>query len=125
MVIKDSEIKKHVRKRYALAAQTKTSCCAPSASPCCGGQAELSPDKASQMVGYSSEELAGIPEDADLGLGCGTPSALAGLKKGETVIDLGSGGGIDCFLAAKKGGPSGRGIGVDMTTEVLARARDD
>jgi len=125
MVIKDSEIKKHVRKRYALAAQTKTSCCAPSASPCCGGQAELSPDKASQMVGYSSEELAGIPEDADLGLGCGNPSALAGLKKGETVIDLGSGGGIDCFLAAKKVGPSGRVIGVDMTPEMLDRAREN
>ena len=77
------------------------------------------------MVGYSSEELAGVPEDADLGLGCGNPSVLAGLKKGETVLDLSSGGGIDCFLAAKKVGPSGRVIGVDMTPEMLDLAREN
>src|SRR4030042_190990 len=79
----------------------------------------------SEQIGYSKEELKNVPEGADLNLGCGNPVALASLKEGETVIDLGSGGGIDCFLAAKKVGPSGRGIGVDMTTEVLARARDD
>jgi ubiquinone/menaquinone biosynthesis C-methylase UbiE len=77
------------------------------------------------MVGYSSEDLAGIPEDANLGLGCGNPTALASLKAGETVLDLGSGGGIDCFLAAKKVGPSGRVIGVDMTPEMLDRAREN
>src|SRR5512135_2091264 len=115
---KDSEIKKHVRDRYARAAKTKTSCCPPASSPCCSGQPDLSAGKAGQMVGYSAEELAAIPEDANLGLGCGNPTALAGLKPGETVLDLGSGGGIDCFLAAQRVGPSGRVIGVDMTPEM-------
>jgi ubiquinone/menaquinone biosynthesis C-methylase UbiE len=77
------------------------------------------------MVGYSPEELAAVPEDANLGLGCGNPTALAGLKPGETVLDLGSGAGIDCFLAAKKVGPSGRVIGVDMTAEMIDRAREN
>lgn len=125
MAIKDSEIKKQVRKRYARAAKTKTSCCIPSSSPCCSGQPDLDQEKASQLVGYSPEELAGIPEDANLGLGCGNPTALASLKPGETVLDLGSGGGIDCFLAAKKVGSSGRVIGVDMTPEMLDRAREN
>jgi arsenite methyltransferase len=75
------------------------------------------------MIGYSPEELKSIPEDANLGLGCGNPAALAGLKKGETVLDLGSGAGIDCFLAAARVGPSGRVIGVDMTPEMIDRAR--
>jgi arsenite methyltransferase len=125
MRIKDNEIKKQVRKRYARAAKTKTTCCVPSSSPCCSGQPELDQEKASQMVGYSAEELAGIPIDANLGLGCGNPTALASLKAGETVLDLGSGGGIDCFLAAKKVGPSGRVIGVDMTPEMVDRAREN
>jgi ubiquinone/menaquinone biosynthesis C-methylase UbiE len=77
------------------------------------------------MIGYTPEELKSIPENADLGLGCGNPAALAGLKKGETVLDLGSGAGIDCFLAAAKVGPSGRVIGVDMTPEMLDRAREN
>ncbi len=123
MSLKDTEIKKHVRDRYARAAKTRSSCCGPSASPCCGGQPALDEDKASQMVGYSAEELAAIPEDANLGLGCGNPTALAGLKPGETVLDLGSGGGIDCFLAARNVGPAGRVIGVDMTPEMIDRAR--
>jgi SAM-dependent methyltransferase len=77
------------------------------------------------MIGYSPEELAAVPEDANLGLGCGNPTALAGLKPGETVLDLGSGAGIDCFLAARKVGPAGHVIGVDMTPEMLDRARDN
>jgi arsenite methyltransferase len=125
MGFKDNEIKKQVRDRYARAANTKTSCCAPVSSPCGCGQPDLSPGKSSQMVGYSPEELAAIPEDANLGLGCGNPAALAGLKAGETVLDLGSGAGIDCFLAAKKVGTSGRVIGVDMTPEMLDRAREN
>jgi len=125
MGLKDNEIKKQVRHRYARAANTKTSCCAPASSPCGCGQPDLSQEKASQMVGYSPAELAGIPEDANLGLGCGNPAALASLKTGETVLDLGSGAGIDCFLAARKVGPSGRVIGVDMTPEMLDRAREN
>jgi arsenite methyltransferase len=125
MSVKDNDIKKHVRDRYARAAKTSSSCCGPVSSPCCGGQSDVSQGQASQMVGYSPEELAAVPEDANLGLGCGNPTALAGLKPGETVLDLGSGAGIDCFLAAKKVGPSGRVIGVDMTAEMIDRAREN
>lgn len=121
MVVRDEKIKKVVRDRYASAAKAGTSCCEPANSPCgCG-----LPESASQMVGYSAEELASIPEDANLGLGCGNPTALAGLKMGETVLDLGSGAGLDCFLAAQKVGPSGKVIGVDMTPDMLDRAREN
>jgi len=122
MAKKDEEIKKHVRERYARAAKTEASCCAPSP---CGCGTGVSDEGKAEMVGYSPEELASIPGDANLGLGCGNPAAVAGLGKGETVLDLGSGGGIDCFLAARKVGPSGRVIGVDMTPEMLDRAREN
>jgi arsenite methyltransferase len=125
MSAKDTEIKKHVRDRYARAATESSSCCGTVSSPCCGGKTELSQGQAGQMVGYSAEELAAIPEDANLGLGCGNPTALAELGPGQTVLDLGSGAGIDCFLAAKKVGPTGRVIGVDMTPEMLDRAREN
>jgi len=125
MSAKDTDIKKHVRDRYARAAKESSSCCGPVSSPCCGGKTEIGQDQASQMVGYSAEELAAIPEDANLGLGCGNPTALAGLKPGQTVLDLGSGAGIDCFLAARRVGPTGRVIGVDMTPEMLDRAREN
>jgi SAM-dependent methyltransferase len=125
MRLKDNDIKKQVRKRYARAANTKTSCCGPGSSPCGCGQPGLDLGDMSQKVGYSAEELAAIPEDANLGLGCGNPAALAGLKSGETVLDLGSGAGIDCFLAAAKVGPKGRVIGVDMTPEMVDKAREN
>jgi len=125
MSLKDDEIKKQVRDRYAQAASTKTSCCGPASAPCGCGQPEFDRESASQIVGYSPEELAAIPEDANLGLGCGNPAALAGLKAGETVLDLGSGAGIDCFLAAARVGPAGKVIGVDMTPEMLDRAREN
>jgi SAM-dependent methyltransferase len=76
-------------------------------------------------MGYTSEELASSPEGADLGLGCGNPQAIAALRPGETVLDLGSGGGLDCFLAANQVGASGKVIGVDMTPEMVARAREN
>lgn len=76
-------------------------------------------------MGYSDEELGGVVEGANLGLGCGNPTAIGNLKPGEIVLDLGSGGGFDCFLAAKKVGNKGRVIGVDMTPEMLARAREN
>jgi len=120
----ETEIKEAVRDRYAGHAQNATSCCSSSVKPtseasCCGAGAP----SISEQLGYDPADLAGIPEGADLGLGCGNPLAMLELKDGETVVDLGSGGGIDCFLAANRVGPTGHVIGVDMTPEMLARAR--
>jgi len=117
MARKDDEIRKTVRERYGgIAKSSGSKGCAPS---CCSSPR---PD-ISTAVGYSRNELESIPDGSDLGLGCGNPTALASLRKGETIIDLGSGAGIDCFLAAKKVGKSGKVIGVDMTPEMLERAR--
>jgi SAM-dependent methyltransferase len=116
------DIKTMVRARYAgIATGVDASCCAPTTS-CCGPAPASVDDKARRM-GYSDAELAAIPEGANLGLGCGNPQAIAALKPGEVVIDLGSGAGFDCFLAAQQVGESGRVIGVDMTHEMLAKAR--
>src|SRR5215468_5002869 len=76
-----------------------------------------------EAFGYSAEELAAVPAEANLGLSCGNPTAFASLKPGETVVDLGSGGGLDVFLAARKVGPAGKAIGIDMTPEMIARAQ--
>jgi SAM-dependent methyltransferase len=81
------------------------------------------PRRLASYVGYSAEELAALPEGANMGLSCGNPNALASLKSGEVVLDLGSGGGFDAFIAARKVGATGRAIGVDMTPEMLAKAR--
>jgi len=120
-----SDVKAMVRARYGeIASGATASCCAPATS--CGGP-EQSADvqaKARQM-GYSDGELAAIPAGANLGLGCGNPQAIAALRPGETVIDLGSGAGFDCFLAAGQVGPTGHVIGVDMTHEMLAKAREN
>jgi len=118
----DAQIKEMVRVRYgAVAAASGASCCVPATS-CCGPAPASVDDKARRM-GYSDAELAAIPEGANLGLGCGNPQAIAALKPGEVVIDLGSGAGFDCFLAAQQVGEAGRVIGVDMTHEMLAKAR--
>jgi SAM-dependent methyltransferase len=114
----EEEIRKSVREGYARVARTSGSCCGPTKG-CCGTSV---PETVSRAVGYSDEELANLPEGANLGLGCGNPVALASLRPGETVLDLGSGAGIDCFLAARKVGPAGRVIGVDMTPEMLEKA---
>jgi len=116
-----TEIKKAVRNRYAEKVKQKSSCCAPPTS-CCGGAdvAEI----ASKSIGYTEEDLQSVPEGANLGLGCGNPTALASLEEGEVVLDLGSGAGIDCFLAANKVGKTGKVIGVDMTPEMLDKARE-
>jgi arsenite methyltransferase len=109
-----------VREGYGQIAQKDGSCC--SGVSCCGSNAEDS-TKLAQYVGYSAEELAVLPEGANMGLSCGNPTALASLKPGEFVLDLGSGGGLDVFIAARKVGATGRAIGVDMTPEMLAKAR--
>ena len=114
------EIRKTVREGYGKIAKQGSSCCGPAKS-CCGS-AELVQD-ASRKIGYTEKELEAVPEGANLGLGCGNPTALASLKEGEVVLDLGSGAGFDCFLAANQVGKTGKVIGVDMTAEMLDRAR--
>jgi len=108
-----------VRRKYGSIAARGGSCCGPQSSCCGGGRA----DQVARGLGYSDAELATLPEEANLGLSCGNPTALAGLKPGETVLDLGSGAGLDAFLAAQRVGPTGKAIGVDMTPEMLAKAR--
>ena len=114
------EVREAVRERYARAAVEEAGCCAPS---CCGDTDFSRTDDISRKIGYTDDELAGVPAEANLGLGCGNPTAIASLAPGETVLDLGSGAGIDCFLAAQQVGPTGRVIGVDMTPEMVERAR--
>jgi len=120
--MKREEIKKEVRKGYAKIAKQDSSCCGP-VSPCCGS-ANLA-QNISKSIGYTEAELKAVPVGANLGLGCGNPVALASLTEGETVLDLGSGAGLDCFLAADKVGESGRVIGVDMTLEMIEKAREN
>ena len=121
------DIKQAVRERYGeigAVGRTARPCCAPG---CCSTDAASQapcPQPSSQELGYSPGELSALPEGADLGLGCGNPQAIAALRPGETVLDLGSGGGIDCFLAAGQVGEAGKVIGVDMTPEMIDRARN-
>jgi SAM-dependent methyltransferase len=118
-------IRQAVRHRYGeIAKKKEASCCGP-ASACCGGNNVMSADAIARALGYSAKDLEGIPQGANMGLGCGNPKALAALKPGETVLDLGSGGGFDCFLAARQVGEIGRVIGVDMTPEMVSKARDN
>jgi SAM-dependent methyltransferase len=119
------EIRQAVRSRYGQIARQKTSGCGCSALSSCCGTNPLSIEKMSQVFGYTQEQLDSAPEGANLGLGCGNPQAIASLKEGETVLDLGSGGGFDCFLAAKSVGESGRIIGVDMTADMVGKARQN
>ena len=137
----NEEVRRAVRENYGKIAKSSTvsdACCAAvqteAARSCCGtesscGGAEVearpSPEGVSAKIGYTEEDVASVPEGADMGLGCGNPKAIASLKLGETVLDLGSGGGFDCFLAAKEVGNLGRVIGVDMTPEMISKAREN
>jgi arsenite methyltransferase len=147
--MKKSDIKKIVRQGYAKIAvgnslapsgaqrhaTLSSSCCGPAVSGCgcppsgrglaAAGNSKASAKSLSKAMGYSDKEMASVPKEANLGLGCGNPIALASLKPGETVLDLGSGPGLDCFLAANKVGPSGKVIGIDMTPEMIAKARNN
>lgn len=116
MSVKNDAIRQEVRKRYAKVATTSVSCC--SSAGCCSPRPQ-----ASKKVGYSAAEIKAVPVGANPGLGCGNPQAIADLKPGETVVDLGSGGGFDCFLAARQVGKSGKVIGVDMTPDMISKAR--
>jgi len=120
--MKEKNIKKAVRESYAKVV-TGNSCCSNPITNCCG-QVDLEKEISSN-IGYTKDDLDKAPEGSNLGLGCGNPIALASLKKGEVVLDLGSGAGFDCFLAAGKVGPEGKVIGVDMTPEMLDKARDN
>jgi SAM-dependent methyltransferase len=110
----DDQTRAQVRAAYAKVATGADGCSVG----CCGTQ-----HGGSLALGYTQDDLAAVPEGADLGLGCGNPQAIAALRAGETVVDLGSGAGFDCFLAARRVGPTGRVIGVDMTPEMIAKAR--
>jgi SAM-dependent methyltransferase len=118
--MKEEEIKSAVKSSYAKVALLNVPCCGTGSS-CCGGS-DLA-DSISRKVGYGDEELKVAPEGANLGLGCGNPVALASLMEGEVVLDLGSGAGFDCFIAASKVGSTGKVIGIDMTPEMIEKAR--
>jgi arsenite methyltransferase len=109
----DDKIKQTVRKGYTKIAKGSSGCC-------CGSS---SPGKLAEGIGYTSQELEVLPDGANMGLSCGNPTAVANLKPGQVVLDLGSGGGFDVFIAARKVGPKGKAIGVDMTPEMLSKAR--
>lgn len=111
-------MKEFIKKMYGSIAKGKTKSCCGSIDTCCSESQNVL-----ERIGYAKEELDSIPKEADMGLGCGNPVALASLKEGETVVDLGSGGGIDVFLAAQKVGGTGRVIGIDMTKEMVKRAQ--
>ena len=120
--MKKEDIKRAVREGYSKIAEGG-SCCSASAADCCG-QAGTAKEISSN-IGYTAEDLEKVPEGSNLGLGCGNPVALASLNKGEIVLDLGSGAGFDCFLAADRVGSEGKVVGVDMTPEMLDRAREN
>lgn len=135
----EEEIRETVRESYGRIARDvgvssktsqKSSCCGSfenatdtSKQPSCCGPTDFSVNNISAIMGYSNEDIGSVPEGANMGLGCGNPVALASLKPGETVVDLGSGGGFDCFLAAKQVGKTGKVIGVDMTPDMVSKAR--
>jgi arsenite methyltransferase len=122
--MKQEEIKRAVRDRYGNIAESGAGCgCTPrgQAQSCCGPQMDAG--DIAEKIGYSADDLSSIPDGANMGLGCGNPVALASLSAGEVVVDLGSGGGVDCFIAAKKVGKTGRVIGVDMTPEMIKKAQ--
>lgn len=121
---KENEIRQAVIDNYAkVAKQSGSSGCGCSGSSCCSPVSSDAAKEISAGLGYSPEELASVPDGANMGLGCGNPQQIASLKEGETVLDLGCGGGFDCFLAAKKVGKAGNVIGVDMTPEMVSKAR--
>jgi len=120
-IVDSEQVKAAVRETYGRTATEERSAGCCGSTGCCGPSAEPTSD----AIGYSDEERRGAPEGADLGLGCGNPQAIAELKPGERVLDLGSGAGFDAFLAARQVGETGRVIGVDMTAEMIAKAREN
>jgi SAM-dependent methyltransferase len=120
---KNDEIRSAVRENYGKVAASGSAGCGCSPSPCCGTPSDVTAADISLGLGYSGEDVTAVPEGANMGLGCGNPQAIASLQPGETVLDLGSGGGFDCFLAARAVGDKGHVIGVDMTPEMITKSR--
>jgi SAM-dependent methyltransferase len=137
----EEKIREAVRETYGRMAKLGTITSRSSPTPCCCGEPDISvggnaaasccgepkftPEQMSAVMGYSKEDMVSVPEGANLGLGCGNPVALASLEPGETVVDLGSGSGFDCFLASRQVGEAGRVIGVDMTPDMVSKARNN
>ena len=124
--MKGQQIKEEVKERYgkiALAGKSSEGCCAPS--ECCGSGSETSLMQIAKNIGYDAKELESVPEASILGVGCGAPVNFADIKEGEVVVDIGSGGGIDVFLSANKVKDSGKVFGIDMTDEMLEKARNN
>ncbi len=119
------EIRRAVRENYGKVAQEGTTSCCCSPSSCCGKPGEAPLTDISLGLGYSSKDFADVPDGSNLVLGCGNPQTIASLQPGETVLDLGSGGGFDCFLAARSVGDKGQVIGIDMTPEMITRSREN
>jgi SAM-dependent methyltransferase len=118
---KDDKIRQTVRRTYGNIAKDGAAGCGCG----CGQGSNPTAEDIAVGLGYSGEDVTGVPEGANMGLGCGNPQAIASLRPGETVVDLGSGGGFDCFLAARAVGKSGHVIGVDMTPEMISKAREN
>jgi len=118
------KIRETVRENYKRIALSKSSSCC-NASSCCESNEKTKLDSQTEALGYSAEQVKNVPKDSNMGLGCGNPHGMASIQVGETVLDLGSGGGLDCFLASKTVGSSGKVIGVDMTQEMISKAREN
>ncbi len=119
--VKNDEVRQAVRRQYGIVAESNDPDCG--CGPSCCSAPSADPVAVAELLGYSAEEATAVPEGANMGLGCGNPQAIAALKPGETVLDLGSGGGFDCFLAARQVGENGKVIGVDMTPAMISKAR--
>jgi len=123
--LKNDAIRSVVREKYAKIATSGSAGCGCSSSSCCGTSDDINAADISRGLGYSEQDVGAVPEGANMGLGCGNPQAIADLQPGETVLDLGSGGGFDCFLAARVVGDKGYVIGVDMTPEMITKSRQN
>jgi len=125
ILMKDKEkLRQKIRKNYSqVALKGSSGCCCSTG--CCGSDSAIDANAAAKNLGYSKEDLVNMPDQANMGLGCGNPIAIASLKEGDIVLDLGSGGGFDCFLARRQVGETGFVIGVDMTPEMINLAREN
>ncbi len=123
--LENDEIRRAVSESYASVAESDGAGCGCAPTSCCGTPSDVSAEDVAFTLGYSTEQVFAVPEGANMGLGCGNPQAIASLMSGETVLDLGSGGGFDCFLAARAVGEQGRVIGVDMTAEMIDKSRQN